>query len=1244
MDIANIEKLGIIISTFKSEKNYELEMKYDDIITKNTYEKIIDYYRNKGFKENQKSTLDIIFENEKRNYRITIDEVDFDSYEKTNNITPEMIEDFLIKEQIPNYKPLIVDDFNFKFNMKYEYQITDKTLIKKLLKLLPTTFKAFRLKKRTSFKSNDGLYIYDFTIVNDYRNANPKSFISNKTFSKSNILNTENYEIEIECINSDKINAKEYSNICIELYNIINNKLVSSKSASNKTSSKSSLNDDNGDKWILPNRIGYNEKIFKIFNPEKYAISIKKPECECVNEVCELKEDTSIKLFPQQQVIKDYFQFNSPYRGALLYHELGSGKSGASIAAAEGYIGKKKMFVLSPASLAVNYENEILKISSIGLNLKKDWTLIKVSKTNEKTLEILKSKYAITPTIIKKDGLVWIPLYENDIPGASIIKTTPTVDDKLLITATTSHIIKNRYTFISYNGLSEKLIKNLGTSPFDNSFIIIDEVHNFISRVVNGSEYARIIYGFLMSAKNSKIILLSGTPMINNPYEIATLINLIRGYMVVFELNYAKTSNTFTTEEFINQIKEYNNIIDEFTIDNEKRRILISLLPSGFKRNDNDEIYKSDWKGTTEDMVEKIINKLNLGNGIKINNKFNIYNFSALPNNKEEFNKYFLDMNDDENPSVKNDDLFIRRILGTVSYYSISNSDLFPTVLPEIKRELYMTDSQYKNYVEARNYEIKQDLKKKQGNGLFSENTSVYRAFTRAVCNFSFPEEIERVYPKDIKKLMKAMKNTSDDDDEFKGGAGEITKEDIKKMKADSAKMKKEIIRMKENAKKLKEDADIFKERVKKAKDDKKLKPKEIKEMDTKSKELTKQAKEEKERIKTIIIEVKELDEKIKENEEILKNKVVVKKDVIIKKEDVAIKKDEITDINDEYNNQMKIMMDKLLMSDALDIENLKNHYSPKFAQIVKDVEESPGSVLIYSSFRTLEGLGILSEVFNRLGYKQILLKKIDNNYYFTDPDIFDKKYDNKRYVIFDQDKDKTKLLMNLFNNEFDNITNEMFKALPKEREQLYGKLVKFFCITQSGAEGISLKNVRRVLLVEPFWNNVRIEQVVGRAIRSCSHKALPEKDRNVQVFSYIMKLTKKQADEDFNIDRNDKGLTTDEHILMTANKKKFIINKFLNMLKSASFDCVINSKQNKPLNNTFKCYTWALGVNNNDFSYTNDINNDYKIMRHKNMQVARKNKGRVIMKKGIKYIEMDGKYYNYFSYINAGVLIPEII
>jgi len=881
--------------------------------------------------------------------------------------------------------------------------------------------------------------------------------------------------------------------------------------------------------WIMPNRIGYNEKIYKSFKPDFYSSITSKPKCACTDDVCDVAQD-NIKLFPQQRFIRDYIQFDSPYRGALLYHELGSGKSGASIAAAEGYIDKKKIFVLSPASLAVNYENEILKISSIGLNLKKDWTQIQIDKTDKKALDILENKYAIKSSLIKKDGIVWVPLFQNDINNITILKKKPTKEDKLMIDTTISHIIKNRYTFISYNGLSKNLIKNLGDTPFDNSFVIIDEVHNFISRVVNGSILARSVYTHLMNANNMKIILLSGTPMINNPYEIATLINLIRGYIQVYVLNYSKTSKTISTEDFIKQMnnKKIDDLIDEFYIDNENKKIMVSLLPNGFKRDKNNQIYKSNWNNTNDEIIKKIINYLNELSGIKINNKYTINNFSALPNNKDEFNKYFLDMTDEDNPQVQNEDLFMRRILGTVSYYSISGSELFPSVLPNVKRELYMTDGQYKNYVEARNYEIKQDLNKKKDKGLFAENTSVYRAFTRAVCNFSFPEDIKRVYPKDIKKHLKMLENMSDDEDEYKGGAGKKKEQD-------------------------------------------EIKP------------------------------------------------------------------------TDEYIHQMNIMMDKLIKSDALTLENLKTIHSPKFAQILTDIEQSPGSVLIYSSFRTVEGLGILSEVLNKQGYKQVLLKKIDNEYYFADDDIFDSKYDNKRYVIFDQDKEKTRLLMNLFNNDFKNITNEMQKKLP-DYNQLYGKLIKIFCITQSGAEGISLKNVRRVLLVEPFWNNVRIEQVIGRAIRSCSHEALPKEDRNVQVFSYIMKLTQKQAQSDFNIERNDKGLTTDEHILMMAEKKKFIINKFLNMLKSASFDCIINSKQNKPLQNNFKCYTWALGVNNNDFSYTNDINNDYKIMKHRNLQIKKKNKGRVISKSGIKYIEMDGKYYDYYSYMNAGILIPEII
>ena len=1030
------------------------------------------------------------------------------------------------------------------------------------------------------------------------------------------------------------------------------------------------INEVMPNEWILPNRIGYNEKLYKSFNPEYYSSVLKKPKCDCDENVCDINEDT-INLYPQQRFIRDYIQFNSPYRGALLYHELGSGKSGASIAAAEGYIEKKKIFVLSPASLAVNYENEILKISSIGLNLKKDWTQIKISKTNKKALEILESKYAISSTLIKKEGIVWIPLYKNDIPNAIILKTKPDNDDKLAITTTTSHIIKNRYTFISYNGLSAKLIKSLGKSPFDNGFIIIDEVHNFISRVVNGSILARTVYTYLMAAKDAKIILLSGTPMINNPYEVATLINLIRGYMSVYQITYTKTSKLLSIDEFINQmnIKNLNDYIDEFTIDNENKKIVISLLPHGFKRNSNSEIYKSDWGISSDMMIENIIKALNEMNGIKMNIKSNIYNYNALPNIKEEFNKFFLDVSDEDNPTVKNEDLFMRRILGAVSYYSISGSELFPRVEPPIKRELYMTDSQFNNYVKARNYEIKQDLNKKKGQGLFAESSSVYRAFTRAVCNFSFPEKIERIYPKDIKKHFRMIENMSesDEEDDKKGGAPKKApvkkpspkpkklpkkkadspilddKNDISPPKKKPSPKPKKLPKKKADSPILDDNNDISPPKKKPSPKPKKPSPpKKVESPILDDKNDISPPKKKPSPPKKVDSPILDDNNDISPPKKSPKKKVVKKP--IKKPEEKPNKIIPAYNVVDEYNLQMKMMMDKLIKSDALDIENLRKFYSPKFAQIIVDINESPGSVLIYSSFRTVEGLGILSEVLNRQGFKQISLKKIENEYYFTESDIFNERYDNKRYVIFDQDKDKTKLLMNLFNNDFKNITNEMRKALPKEREQLYGKLVKIFCITQSGAEGISLKNVRRVLLVEPFWNNVRIEQVIGRAIRSCSHEALPKKDRTVQVFSYIMKLTTKQIQSDFNIERNDKGLSTDEHILDTATKKKIIIDKFLNMMKSASFDCVINSKQNKPLENTFKCYSWALGVNKNDFSYTTDINSDYKIMNHRKLQVAKKGKGRAIMKNGIKYIEMEGKYYNYYSYINAGILIQEFI
>jgi hypothetical protein len=175
---------------------------------------------------------------------------------------------------------------------------------------------------------------------------------------------------------------------------------------------------------------------------------------------------------------------------------------------------------------------------------------------------------------------------------------------------------------------------------------------------------------------------------------------------------------------------------------------------------------------------------------------------------------------------------------------------------------------------------------------------------------------------------------------------------------------------------------------------------------------------------------------------------------------------------------------------------------------------------------------------------------------------------------------------------------------------------------------------------MEYFWNSVRINQVIGRAVRACSHEMLPKSERNVQIFTYIMSFTKKQMEKDFTLKTKDKELTTDQHILQLATKKDYIVNQFLKMLKAASFDCIINSMQNKPLQNGYKCYNWAINVNPKDLAYTENIDDENKIQKHQKMQVTRKDKGIVVSHNGEKYVMIGNKLYDYFSYKNAGVLI----
>ncbi len=905
--------------------------------------------------------------------------------------------------------------------------------------------------------------------------------------------------------------------------------------------------------WVLPNRIGYNKKIYNTFNPSNYAATATptkavKPACKCTDDTCDL-EDSYVKLLRQQKIVKDYMQYDSPYRGILLYHELGSGKSIASIAAAEGYVNLKKIVIMTPASLSQNYENELLIASKIGRDLKKTWTQIKVNKKSVEMMKELSDKYAIAEKFVKKNGLVWIPLYKGDIDGAEIviekIKYNSDTRYRAELDVSINHILRNRYTFINYNGLTEKMIKELGAKPFDNAFIIIDEIHNFISRIVNGSRLAKSIYIHMMNAKGTKLILLSGTPIINQPHEIATLINLVRGPIKEFNVDLLKKSNAPDLKAIVEHLQADNLYRYVDSIDYTETTMTFTLIPDNFKRLDDNgtTITKDTWAFSQEDVIKRVVESLNKANIVKLSIKNKVIINEALPTDKVIFNKLFIDdssgsgsggRGDDKVIAIKNEDLFKRRILGTISYYKTTGSDLFPRMLPTISHELFMSDHQIKKYLEVRLIEIRMDDRKKlfKGKGGGDDIGSVYRAFSRMVCNFAFPDEIARVFPNDVRVLMKK---------ELK---------EMANVDSDNADI---------------EDADAAKQ---------------------------------------------------------------LNKDVVA-----------------AYSEQLDAAMNKLVKQDYLTIDKLRDVYSPKFAQMYEDIRASPGSVLVYSQFRMIEGLGIFKEVLNRQGFAEInIVNNEEFGYMIDDMDIFDEQYDNKRYVIFNSDRTKTNILMNIFNGNskaLPKVIQEQLSHINLEKEQMYGKVVKAMMITQSGAEGISLKNVRRVLITEYFWNSVRIDQVIGRAVRTCSHKSLPVADQNVQVFTYLMNFTKKQLNDNPTLRSKDKEITTDKHIYNIAKSKEGLVNSFLKMLKAASLDCVIQSDVNHPLANGYKCYNWPINVNDNELSYTNNINDDKKILQFKNKQHIRKDRGQVVLKNGKKYVILKDKLYDYYSYVNAGLLIP---
>ena len=198
--------------------------------------------------------------------------------------------------------------------------------------------------------------------------------------------------------------------------------------------------------------------------------------------------------------------------------------------------------------------------------------------------------------------------------------------------------------------------------------------------------------------------------------------------------------------------------------------------------------------------------------------------------------------------------------------------------------------------------------------------------------------------------------------------------------------------------------------------------------------------------------------------------------------------------------------------------------------------------------------------------------------------------------------------------------------------------------ITSSGAEGISLKNVRYVHIMESYWHPVRIQQVIGRARRICSHSQLPLELQTVDVFIYLMKLSDKQLQDispqlkmtDKSKIHKNKILTSDEYLYEISTIKENLNKELLDNIKKSAIDCSIHTRSN----NKEKITCFTIGnPDENKLLYVPDIKNQ------ENDKIMKLNKKTVSIKlnkiRNTNYAlnKEDNKVYDYDAYTKGELI-----
>jgi len=620
---------------------------------------------------------------------------------------------------------------------------------------------------------------------------------------------------------------------------------------------------------------------------------------------------------------------------------------------------------------------------------------------------------------------------------------------------------------------------------------------------------------------------------------------MLRGYIKTFYIK-LDTSETVKSinQQFILDIFKREGLLDYVEYSPASTTLIVTRNPFGFT-NRTRKTHKNtiEYAGvashpaglkTDNQFISYIKKTLEKHNISVLQKQIEIKNHKALPDLFDTFKDLFID---NVTGKMKQENMFKRRILGLTSYFRSATESLLPRYEDNPKythiENIPMSDFQVGSYEKARTAERSEEernarKKAKQQKGIYEEVASTYRVFSRAFCNFVFPNEIDEESGILINRPMPRNDQTIEEI---------ISTKKVKGKKGESKGVEGESKKGVEGESK--------KGRVKKIK------------------------------------------------------KIAIDENILDINSETSVE-EQPDDQDTGYGDRKKQAL-SLLEKNALKYLTPSglSKYSPKFKRILANLKnpEYEGLHLIYSQFRSIEGIGILSLILDHNGFTKFKISKKTGVWAL---DIAEKDRGKPTYALYTgtESVEEKEIIRNSFNGAWDAIPRSLSTQLREmNQNNNLGEIIKILMITSSGSEGITLKNTRFVHLVEPYWHPVRSEQVIGRARRICSHKDLPEELRTVEVFIYLMTFTDKQIVGDKEATTKDgrlpivsKGLrdskadkskidgitlfTSDQTLFEISNIKKNTSNSILRAIKSSSIDCSIHSNSNKKEH--IACYTFG--------------------------------------------------------------------